>query len=140
VGANLAAIGLFVKIAEDVVTRESTLFDRTVSVAVHRLADPSLDRVMQGFSTIGSAAVVLPTVALMVAWAVKRKDSRAAATLIAVAVTTEGLNTILKAAFQRARPSLWTVAVLHSYSFPSGHAMAAVAIYGMAAPTARPHR
>src|SRR5581483_1693245 len=35
--------------------------------------------------------------------------------------------------FQRVRPSLWTAATLHSYSFPSGHAMAAVAIYGMAA-------
>ncbi len=36
-------------------------------------------------------------------------------------------------AFQRTRPSLWELATLHSYSFPSGHAMAALAIYGMVA-------
>jgi len=46
---------------------------------------------------------------------------------------TEALNFVLKEAFHRARPSLWDVVALHSYSFPSGHAMAAVAIYGMAA-------
>ncbi len=133
VGANLAAVSLFVKIAEDVVTREATAFDRTVSLALHRLGDPLLDRVMQILSTVGSAAVVLPIVVLVIVWSAKRKDSRAAATLTGVALATEGLNAILKLAFQRVRPSLWTVATLHSYSFPSGHAMAAVAIYGMAA-------
>jgi len=41
------------------------------------------------------------------------------------------LNLLLKEAFQRARPSLFTeVATLHSYSFPSGHAMASAAVYG----------
>ncbi len=133
VGANLAAVGLFVKIAEDVVTRESTAFDRAVNLALNRLADPPLDRVMQVFSTIGSAPIVLPIVVLVIAWCVKRNDYRAAATLAAVAVATEGLNAILKLAFHRVRPSLWAVATLHSYTFPSGHAMAAVAIYGMAA-------
>jgi len=67
------------------------------------------------------------------AWAVKRKDRRAAATLTAVAAVTEGVNAVLKLAVQRVRPSVWAVATLHSYSFPSGHAMAAVAIYGMTA-------
>ena len=133
VGANLAAFALFVKITEDVVTRESTEFDRIVSLTVHRWAGPPLDRVMQGFSTIGSAAVVLPIVGLVIAWAVKRKDRRAAATLTAVTVVTEGVNVGVKWVLQRVRPSLWAVGTLHSYSFPSGHAMAAVAIYGMAA-------
>src|SRR5262249_41681654 len=126
-------VGLFVKIAEDVVTREATVFDRTVSLALHRAANPPLDRIMQLFSTVGSAAVVLPVVALVMAWSVMRKDSRAAATFAAVTLVTEGLNTTLKLTFQRVRPSLWAVATLHSYSFPSGHATAAVAIYGMAA-------
>ena len=133
VGANLTAIGLFAKIAEDVVTRESTAFDRAVSLTLHQLGNPALDRVMQAFSTIGAAPVVLAIVVLVIAWSVKRNDYRAAATLMAVAVATECLNAILKFAFQRVRPSLWAVVTLHSYSFPSGEAMAAVAIYGMAA-------
>src|SRR5436309_1718829 len=53
--------------------------------------------------------------------------------LAGTALTTEGLNLVLKLAFQRTRPSLWELATLHSYSFPSGHAMAALAIYGMVA-------
>jgi len=58
---------VFLGVAEDVVTRESTAFDRTVSLALHQLANPALERVMQAFSTIGSAPVVLPIVALVVA-------------------------------------------------------------------------
>ena len=81
VGANLAAIGLFAKIAEDVVNRESTAFDSAVSLALHRLADPRLDRIMELVSAIGSAAVVLPIVVSVVAWSMKRKDARADAPL-----------------------------------------------------------
>src|SRR5207247_8730988 len=33
----------------------------------------------------------------------------------------------------RTGPSRWELATRHSYSFPSGHAMAALAIYGMVA-------
>jgi membrane-associated phospholipid phosphatase len=76
---------------------------------------------------------VLPILGLVIAWAVKRKDPRAAATLTAVAVVTEGVNAGFKWVVQRVRPSLWAVATLHSYSFLSGHAMAAVAIHGMTA-------
>lgn len=46
----------------------------------------------------------------------------------------EARNAYLKHVFERARPRLFEeVATLHSYSFPSGHATAAIAIYGMIA-------
>src|SRR5262249_58199633 len=65
------------------------------------------------------------TCALPISSALKRHDTRAAATLTAVAIVTESVNAMLEWAFQRGRPSLWAVVTLHSYSFPSGHAMAA---------------
>lgn len=42
------------------------------------------------------------------------------------------LNTLLKLAFHRERPTLSGLAsALHSYSFPSGHALAATLLYGV---------
>lgn len=41
------------------------------------------------------------------------------------------LNSILKMAFQRARPDILHLVAVGGYSFPSGHAMVATAFYGM---------
>ncbi len=132
-GANLGAVALFAKIAEDVVQRESAGFDQVVSLALHRLATPPLDLVMRALTVSGSAPVVLAVVLAALVWCLRRRDRRAARAVLAVACATEGLNLILKFAFHRPRPSLWALVALHGYSFPSGHAMAAVAIYGMVA-------
>ncbi len=131
--ANLGAVALFAKIAEDVVQRESVRFDHAVSLALHRLATPPLDLVMRASTVIGSAPVVLAVLLAVIVWSIRRRDRRAAGALLAVAAGTEGLNVVLKFAFHRPRPSLWALVGFHGYSFPSGHAMAAVAIYGMVA-------
>src|SRR5574342_1137865 len=52
---TLGAVGLFAKITEDVVTRESTGFDRTISLGLHQVATPSLDLAMRALSAVGSA-------------------------------------------------------------------------------------
>jgi membrane-associated phospholipid phosphatase len=45
-----------------------------------------------------------------------------------------GLNTILKLAFHRQRPTLSGLSsALHTYSFPSGHTLAATVLYGVLA-------
>jgi membrane protein DedA with SNARE-associated domain/membrane-associated phospholipid phosphatase len=131
--ASLGAVSLFAKIAEDVAQHESTGFDRAVSLAVHHIASPALDLLMRSFTLIGSTPAVVVVVLALGGRCWYRGDRRAASALAAVAAMTEALNFVLKEAFHRARPSLWDVVALHSYSFPSGHAMAAVAIYGMAA-------
>lgn len=134
VGAVLAVVGVFAKIAEDVVTRESTGFDRGVSLALHGLATPRLDAVMRILTAAGSAPAALAVAAATMGLCLWRRDRRAATACAAVAIATEALNLVLKEGFGRARPALWPgVAELHSYAFPSGHAMASAAIYGMAA-------
>jgi membrane protein DedA with SNARE-associated domain/membrane-associated phospholipid phosphatase len=131
VALSLGAIGLFAKIAEDVVTQESTGFDRSVSLGLRQVANPSLDLAMWTLSALGSTPVVLAVALGLTAWCLWRRDTRAAATFAIVAVSTEALNLALKLSFHRPRPGSGVVA-LHGYTFPSGHAMAAMAIYGMA--------
>lgn len=130
----LGAAALFAKISEDVVQHESTQFDRVVSVTVHGFDTPLLDLVMRAFSFVGSFPVVAVIVLSVCAWCWRRGDKDALRALVAVLAANEALNFALKHAFKRLRPDLFEeIATLHSYSFPSGHAMAAASIYGMVA-------
>jgi undecaprenyl-diphosphatase len=130
----LGSAALFAKIAEDVVNRESTQFDRAVSLWVHRFDTPSIDLVMRLFTFIGSFPVIALVAIVVLTWCWRRGDRDAFAGLLGVIAVNEALNFALKHLFGRPRPNLFEeIATLHSYSFPSGHAMAAAAIYGMIA-------
>lgn len=131
-GAAFGAALAFARIAREVVEGETTEMDRVVAMAVHGIDTPALDVVMRAFTFLGSPAAVLPIALAVVLWAVKKKETRAAIALVIVMVMTEALNVMLKHTFERPRPTLFQeIGTLHSYSFPSGHAMAAFAIYGM---------
>ena len=130
----LGSATLFAKIAEDVVNHESTRFDRAVSLGVHWIDTPVFDIVMKAFSLVGSFPVIAVAALIVLIWCWRRGDRDAFAGLLGVIAVNESLNFALKHVFERPRPNLFEeVATLHSYSFPSGHAMAAVSIYGMIA-------
>jgi undecaprenyl-diphosphatase len=132
--AGLGALGVFAKIASEVQERETTAIDRAVSLALHRLDSPLMDAVMLGFTFLGSFPAVAAVVVAAAVWRVRAGDRRSAVALVLVALVTELLNLALKEIFQRPRPTLFQeIATLHSYSFPSGHAMASAAVYGSAA-------
>jgi undecaprenyl-diphosphatase len=131
---GLAMLGLFVKIAAEVEERETTAVDRAVSLTLHRLDSPLMDAVMRGITFLGSFPAVAAVVAAAAIWRARSRDRWTAVTLVVVAVVTEVVNFALKQTFQRPRPSLFhEIATLHSYSFPSGHAMASAAVYGSVA-------
>lgn len=126
-----AALG-FVRIAREVAEGETGEMDEFVELAVHKLDSPTIDVVMRGFTFMGSPFAVIPLAACVIVWAVRKKETRAAVAFAVVMVMTEVLNVLLKHTFERARPTLFQeIETLHSYSFPSGHAMAAAAVYGM---------
>lgn len=126
---------LFAKIAEDVALHETSQFDRAFSLWVHGFDTPALDSIMIWLSFIGSfPAVVVYVAAIVLIWSWRRDDDAAMIGLLGVIAIDEALNRILKDIFDRPRPTLFEeIATLHSYSFPSGHAMSATAIYGMMA-------
>ena len=130
----LGSVAMFARITEDVVNHESTQFDRAVSLWVHRFDAPALDVAMRMFSFIGSFPVIAAVALVVLTWCWRKGDWQAFAALLGVIAINEGLNFGLKQLFERPRPNLFEeIATLHSYSFPSGHAMAAAAIYGMMA-------
>ncbi|HYR20245.1 MAG TPA: phosphatase PAP2 family protein [Myxococcales bacterium] len=132
--AGLGALGVFAKIAREVQERETTAVDRAVSLTLHRLDSPWMDAVMLAFTFLGSFPAVAAVVVAVAIWRVRSHDRRSAVALVLVVAVTELLNLGLKEIFQRPRPSLFQeIATLHSYSFPSGHAMASAAVYGSVA-------
>ena len=128
---GLGAVTVFGKIAEDVHERETTGFDRAVSLGFHRLDSPAMDAIMRAFTFLGSFPAIATVVLAAVIVCLRNRDRRGAAFVAGVAAFEELLNLALKETFRRARPSLFEeIATLHSYSFPSGHAMTAAATYG----------
>jgi membrane-associated phospholipid phosphatase len=131
----IAATWLFGGIAEDVVTGDPlTDIDLLVANWLHARRNPSLSRAMALASDFGATAVITSVAAFA---AVLLLCTRRWYWLLALVLTVPGgmlLNVGLKLAFQRSRPTFADPAVvLSTYSFPSGHTMAATMLYGLLA-------
>jgi membrane-associated phospholipid phosphatase len=92
-----------------------------------------LDWVMLWLSTIGHGVFLIPLIGIFVLWSLVERDYPAAEILTLVGIATEGITRLLKLGFERARPELWPRIPVLSFAFPSGHALAAVAVFGMIA-------
>lgn len=135
-GASIAALVVFAKIAED--TREEgerlVAFDLRVAQALHDVVSERGQGVMRAVSFVGSAeflscvgAAVALGLALRRRWAL----------LIAWGAALAGgavLNQALKHLFRRARPEFAQPGDhADTWSFPSGHSMGSLIAYGMLA-------
>jgi undecaprenyl-diphosphatase len=106
--------------------------DRGLQGWVHGFNSPKLTWVMFGLSTIGSPLVLVPVVTLAAGllWWRRLKDD--AVLVAAAALGGTGLDEVLKLHFKRVRPDLpWALVHEHSFSFPSGHSVLAVVMYGV---------
>jgi membrane-associated phospholipid phosphatase len=131
----VGAAWLFGGIAEDVVTGDPlTVFDLQVERWLRSRQVPWLT----AFSSVVSRSHEWPGVSaatmLFFLYLLWRRHWRWVVTLMCAVPFGMALNTLLKLAFHRARPTLSDLAAaLHSYSFPSGHVMAATLLYATAA-------
>ena len=106
--------------------------DHAIQAWVHTFTRPSLTILMRTLTFIGSPFMLAPSVALAAAllWYTRQKDD---AVLVAAAalggiVIDEGL----KLHFKRLRPDVpWAFIHEHSFSFPSGHSVLAIVMYGI---------
>jgi membrane protein DedA with SNARE-associated domain/membrane-associated phospholipid phosphatase len=128
---NLVAVGLFGKITEDVVTHEASVFDLTVSEWISQAQWIGLRPLMLLFNALGSGLAVVGAIVVALVWRMRARDHAGRNVLIALAVTTQALDALLKLVFHRIRPEpLHALTHVYTGSFPSGHAINAVAIYG----------
>lgn len=135
-GLLISVLGLwgFAAIAEEVLDKETQAFDTQILLAIRQLHTPLLNQIMIGITTLGEPTILAIAslgVGLLLLW--RRYWAELATMGIAVAGGL-GLNMLLKDAFARDRPELWNrILDVRYYSFPSGHAMVSLVVYGVLA-------
>ena len=123
---------LFGGIAEDVVTGDSiTVLDVQLAQWFHTHASPALTRVMQVLSDLNGVLAIAVLTALAAALLASRRSWTWLLVLVLVVPGGMLVNSLMKLAFHRARPSFdHPLVVLNTFSFPSGHVAGATLFYG----------
>ncbi len=108
--------------------------DQNIMGLMHGQASASLTVIMFALTFIGSIQVLVPAVALIALWLWhKQRTGEALLTIFAVGGSAL-MNVGLKLYFHRQRPEVsWALAHESSFSFPSGHSVAAICLYGILA-------
>lgn len=128
--AGLATYG-FVELAELVVEGRADATDRAVALAIHRIDSPVLDQIFITITQLGSNVMINVAVLATTIWLWRGGHRRTAVILIVNAVVAQILMVALKIWIARPRPTLFDeITRPETFSFPSGHAMTAMAIYG----------
>jgi membrane-associated phospholipid phosphatase len=133
-GICLLLIWILAKLSREIWERESFSFDTSFLLWLHQFANPILDKAMVTITQLGNPSVVIP-VAIITLGVLVGSRQRSAALLFAIACLGSAiLNTGLKLVFIKPRPELWHRLIVEtSYSYPSGHALGSMVLYGMIA-------
>jgi membrane-associated phospholipid phosphatase len=130
--ATLAACTVaFSTLAAGVAGGELVSIDRTVGAWLHTHATGIVTVLLSTVTALGGTQVLLAvTLAAMLSLLLRRRVAHAALMGVALAGG-QALNWALKAAFERPRPSFSDpLATATGFSFPSGHAMVSLIVYG----------
>lgn len=126
----LLCSGLFFITGLFVVTRESIFFDEFIISIIQSVEHPIITRILTFFTHLGS---YIGTIAVFILVSILFYFNRKGSEIILlsfVIATTPVLNLILKQIFHRPRPEIHRLIEIGGYSFPSGHTMYAVSLYG----------
>ncbi|NMG20140.1 phosphatase PAP2 family protein [Brasilonema bromeliae] len=136
VGLISCLLILFVlaKLAEEVLEREAFAFDTNFLLWLHQFANPTLDNLMLFITHLGNPniVVIVAGVTLLLLWWRRYREEAKAFVLACLGAFI--LNTGLKLFFSKPRPELWHRLISEkSFSFPSGHALGSMVLYGFIA-------
>jgi membrane-associated phospholipid phosphatase len=136
VGFLACAIGLlfFGLLAYSVINSTSMVqFDQNVAVSVRAWATPPLTRILYLVTLLGLQGLWIVVIVVAGYFLIKHRRAHLVTWLVAV-LGAELLNAIMKAVVARPRPVLDDpLLTAANYSFPSGHAMISVVVYGLLA-------
>ncbi len=129
----VVALGAFVffNIMEDVFEGDPSLaIDRMTYAAMTRLRGPGLDGVMTMVTELGDAVVVTAVALAVAAWLVYVRAWRTLRYWIAAIAGAAVINTAIKVALHRPRPTNLYHHGWDAFSFPSGHSTSNASLYG----------
>jgi membrane-associated phospholipid phosphatase len=122
---------IMAKIHEEIAQPFLEHVDQYLLQAIHAHDTRALTRLAFTLTFIGSPRALLPgiVIAAIALWRIKLRHD---AVLLVVAIGGAAvIDTVLKLHFRRIRPTVpWALVTEHSFSFPSGHSVGAVVLYG----------
>ncbi|MCR4437243.1 MAG: bifunctional DedA family/phosphatase PAP2 family protein [Clostridiales bacterium] len=125
---------LFIKISEDIVKQELSVFDNSIYKFVASFITEDMTDFMKFLTFLGSGLVLIFITAIVII-AVRKNKKYAfygwmiGANLLASSI----LNELFKVIFHRERPDILRLIDITGFSFPSGHSMIGLCFYGFIA-------
>lgn len=129
-GVSVAALLVFGLLATLVAEGVTQRMDEAILLWMYEHSSPWLDKWAMKLTALGSTVVVVMMVVVSSALLWMSRHRWSVALLWVAMLGSAVLSSTLKAAFDRPRPELWERSAASAASFPSGHAMSAVVIYG----------
>ncbi|SRR5258708_2392136 len=125
---TMVMLGIFLKLGEDVLTKDVVSFDSSITHFIYTFRTPLMTSIMNTISFFGGemflGIAIIITIILLI-----RKHRKDALIFSFILFFGLGLNLLLKDFFQRPRPHFLSLVHEYSYSFPSGHAMNSLVFY-----------
>jgi len=130
----LLILFVLAELFEEVLEREAFEFDTHFLLWLRQFANPSLDKVMLTITNLGNPSVVVVVVIVSFAILWWRRYFQEAKIFTIACLGAFILNRGLKLLFSKPRPELWPQLITEeSFSFPSGHALGSLVLYGLLA-------
>lgn len=122
---------LFAELADEVMGQEFGLFDNFIIQLVMVNQSGAMDIIMFLITETGSVWFLALSTAIGVLWLWFKAKDKWSALFFVITVAGGGLlNSLLKSFYGRERPSINEAIDATGFSFPSGHAMGAITLYG----------
>jgi membrane-associated phospholipid phosphatase len=130
----LCLLAIFGWLSQTVFAREALSLDTTILLWLHQRTNPTIDHLMLNITALGNPATVVVLVTISLSLLLRYQRLWAAQVLVFNCLGGLTILRGLKLFFAKPRPQLWTPLVVEpSYSFPSGHALGSVVVYGFLA-------
>ena len=129
--AVIGSINLFIELTETLKTEILASVDEQITQFVISYRNPFLSKYFLFITNVGDlyGYIVVVTIYFLISWLVfKRRRYVLQTTLVLILATAS--NMMLKRFINRARPGIEHLVSVETLSYPSGHAMSAMAFYG----------
>ena len=113
-----------------VVTGKYLSFDNFIHHSVIKLHSEVTTKVMKGLTFCGSTSFIVGLACgLFIIFLIKKRKNLAF-TSVSVLIVSTIINNVVKLIIRRPRPAYMPIGLEKSFSYPSGHTMASVTLYG----------
>ena len=130
----LVILYILAQLSEEVLEQEAFSFDQSILLWIRQFSNPVWDTVMLNITRLGNPPilVLISLIAFSILWG--RRSYKEAKIFLLNGLGGSILSHGLKLVFSKSRPQLWNSAISEtSYSYPSGHALGSMVLYGFLA-------